>query len=111
MNAHQSLTTSCYSHSDSNLRKRVSKACDRCRLKKSKVSKPQPNTSSFLNALNRYSATALHLVDGVGQIILSVSLARGRELPIMEDCTPRGEHQSLAMALLFIFFYIFIFEM
>ncbi|KAE8157670.1 hypothetical protein BDV40DRAFT_43379 [Aspergillus tamarii] len=42
MNAHQSSTTSCYSRSDSNLRKRVSKACDRCRLKKSKCDGTTP---------------------------------------------------------------------
>ncbi|KAE8334267.1 hypothetical protein BDV24DRAFT_156962 [Aspergillus arachidicola] len=42
MNARQSSTTSCHSRSDSNLRKRVSKACDRCRLKKSKCDGTTP---------------------------------------------------------------------
>lgn len=39
MTARQSTPASEHSHSDSGVRKRVCKACDRCRLKKSKVSK------------------------------------------------------------------------
>lgn len=40
MAARQSTPASEHSHSDSNVRKRVCKACDRCRLKKSKVCAP-----------------------------------------------------------------------
>ncbi|KAE8374190.1 hypothetical protein BDV26DRAFT_284459 [Aspergillus bertholletiae] len=42
MNTRQSLTTSRYSRLDSNLRKRVRKACGRCRLKKSKCDGTTP---------------------------------------------------------------------
>ncbi|KAI9928043.1 hypothetical protein ASPWEDRAFT_113645 [Aspergillus wentii DTO 134E9] len=42
MTARQSSPTSDHSHSDSNVRKRVCKACDRCRLKKSKCDGASP---------------------------------------------------------------------
>ncbi|KAJ5864354.1 uncharacterized protein N7529_006270 [Penicillium soppii] len=42
MAARQSSPTSEHSHSDSNVRKRVCKACDRCRLKKSKCDGSSP---------------------------------------------------------------------
>ncbi|KAJ6132785.1 hypothetical protein N7471_008000 [Penicillium samsonianum] len=42
MAARQSTPTSEHSHSDSNVRKRVCKACDRCRLKKSKCDGSSP---------------------------------------------------------------------
>ncbi|RAH70998.1 Zn(II)2Cys6 transcription factor domain-containing protein [Aspergillus aculeatinus CBS 121060] len=42
MTARQSSPTSDHSHSDGNVRKRVCKACDRCRLKKSKCDGANP---------------------------------------------------------------------
>ncbi|GLA31463.1 hypothetical protein AnigIFM63326_010135 [Aspergillus niger] len=42
MTARQSSPTSDHSHSDGNVRKRVCKACDRCRLKKSKCDGSNP---------------------------------------------------------------------
>ncbi|KAJ5124656.1 uncharacterized protein N7515_008481 [Penicillium bovifimosum] len=42
MTARQSTPSSEHSHSDSNVRKRVCKACDRCRLKKSKCDGSSP---------------------------------------------------------------------
>lgn len=89
MTARQSSPTSDHSHSDGNVRKRVCKACDRCRLKKSKVSQAMAQASACPDALTRCSVTDPTHVVGAGQIMPSVSLARGRRLTT--KCTPRGE--------------------
>lgn len=92
MAARQSTPTSEHSHSDSNVRKRVCKACDRCRLKKSKVCKNRKDEQSSPTYTDPDSVTDPALVPVVGQIMPSVSLESARRR--MTKCTRRGKLQS-----------------
>lgn len=60
-----------------NIRKRVCKACDRCRLKKSKVCSRHLTTMTTLLTV-RFSVMEQALAVGVKPIMLSACLERGR---------------------------------
>lgn len=75
------------SHSD-NVRKRVCKACDRCRLKKSKVSGRREEREEETQ-LMQISVTDRVPVRAVEPIMQSASLANAKRPTI--KCIPRGE--------------------
>jgi hypothetical protein len=73
--------------SQDNIRKRVCKACDRCRLKKSKVRETFPMFVALLTGNN--SVTVLAHAVGVELTMLSVFLAKGKSRRI--KCIQKGE--------------------
>jgi hypothetical protein len=78
------------SPTDGNVRKRVCKACDRCRLKKSKVrSLANPLAGLFTELVHFPSVTAQVLVRDVKPTMRSVFLESARSL--MTKSIPKGE--------------------
>ena len=88
MTARQSSPTSENSHSDANVRKRVCKACDRCRLKKSKVRRTETSFNPPQCSDVRSVMVPVPVV-GVGQIMPSACLASAKR-PMIKY-TPKGK--------------------